>query len=137
MSATRWALGIAAVCAIAYGAHHFLEMTTVVEETVSEPASPEDAAARKAYFQHLVRLGAINPCKAAFPERAPSFDVSYAAWLKENSKLIKRGEDSVRAVAGPDFDKKPFDVHGAEKQITQLLAGLPAEKRLPWCQQYF
>jgi hypothetical protein len=108
-----------------------------VAETVSEPASPEDAAARKAYFQSLVKLGAIGPCKSLFPERAASFGQSYSAWLKKNSQLIARGEQSVRAVAGPDFDKQPFDRAGAEKQFTELLAGMPAGKRLPWCRQYF
>jgi hypothetical protein len=106
-------------------------------ETVSEPASPEDRAARQAYFQYLVRLGAIGPCSAVFPERASSFDQSHRAWLRENSQLIALGKESIRAVAGPDFDKKPYDVGAAERQITALLAGFPAEKRLPWCKEYF
>ena len=106
-------------------------------ETVSEPASPADAAARQAYFQSLVKLGAIGPCNALFPERAASFRQSHAAWLRENSQLIASGEESVRAATGPDFDKQPFALLAAEKQFTALLADLPAEKRLPWCEQYF
>ena len=110
-------------------------------EIVNEPASPEDAAARRAYFDSLVRQSAIGPCKASFPKDAESFDRSYAKWSQDNASLVAQGEKSIReaarAMAGPDEAEEPFDVKEAEKAIAQVLRELPPEKRRPWCKQYF
>lgn len=95
--------------------------------------TPEEIETRKIWFKATIVNSALAPCMSFLPGHATEFESSSARWLEENAEDIRKGEASFRREAGDAFRPEEFDIEGARRQFSELLATYPAERQIDWC----
>ena len=94
---------------------------------------PEEIEARKIWFKATIVNSALAPCTSFLPGHATEFERASARWLEENAQSIREGEASFRREAGEAFRPEEFDIEGARRQFSELLATYPTERQVEWC----
>ena len=106
-------------------------------ERIIEPSSEADRVAKVAYFDSLVKLGALRPCQDLFRSHARTFAEAHATWTDRNARRISDGKKSIANTVGPEAANEPFPLDEAQAAMVTVLSGLPEARRLPWCQEHF
>lgn len=97
--------------------------------------APSELEARKVWFKSVIVQMALKPCQEVLPSRADEFAMHAAHWLAIHDAQIARGDASLRAEAGDEFEREAIDFAGGERQFADLLAGYGGARRIEWCEQ--